>query len=137
MSTVAWAQLAAFLLVLLLLAWPLARVMHAVLDGRFTLGRCIEAPLYRAAGVHDDTEHDWLRYALGLLLFNGIGLLAAYALQRLQPWLPLNPQHFCAVSPDSAFDTAVSFAGECIDRLFSTATRRISSPSSRPTSAVP
>ena len=109
MSTAAWLQLVAFVLVLLLLAWPLARVMHVVLDGRFTLGRRIEAPLYRAAGVHDDTEHDWLRYAIGLLLFNGIGLLAAYALQRLQPWLPLNPQAMPAVSPDSAFNTAVSF----------------------------
>ena len=89
MSTVAWAQLAAFLLVLLLLAWPLARVMHAVLDGRFTLGRCIEAPLYRAAGVHDDTEHDWLRYALGLLLFNGMFELLKICLRFVKVGLHL------------------------------------------------
>ena len=52
---------------------------------------------------------DWKQYALALLLFNTLGALAVYALQRLQAWLPLNPQHFAAVSPDSAFNTAVSF----------------------------
>ena len=51
----------------------------------------------------------WLHYALALLLFNTLGVLAVYALQRLQLWLPLNPQQMANVSPDSAFNTAISF----------------------------
>src|SRR5882672_7094856 len=51
----------------------------------------------------------WKRYALALLLFNALGALLLYLLQRLQAWLPLNPQHFANVSPDSSFNTAVSF----------------------------
>jgi len=105
----AWMQLVAYLLVLLLLAWPLARAMHAVLEGRFALGLRIEAPLLRLCGVRADEEQGWLRYAVGLLLVNGLGVLAVYALQRLQGDLPLNPQGMAAVSPDSAFNTAVSF----------------------------
>ena len=51
----------------------------------------------------------WLHYALAILLFNLLGVLAVYALQRLQLWLPLNPQGMANVSPDSSFNTAVSF----------------------------
>ncbi len=109
MNAPAWIQLAAFLAMLLLLAWPLARAIEAVLDGRFGWGRRIEAPLYRLAGVDPEREQGWLAYATGLLVFNGLGVLAVYALQRLQPVLPLNLQGMGAVSPDSAFNTAVSF----------------------------
>ncbi|MCW5670994.1 MAG: potassium-transporting ATPase subunit KdpA [Hydrogenophaga sp.] len=109
MSAMAWLQLAVFLALLLALAWPLARGIDAVMAGRFTLGRRIEAPLWRLAGVRPDRESGWLRYALGLMVFNGLGLLALYALQRLQGALPLNPQAFGAVTPDSAFNTAISF----------------------------
>jgi potassium-transporting ATPase potassium-binding subunit len=106
MSASAWTQLAAFLVVLLALAWPLARWIHTAMEGRL---RRLEAPLLRLAGVDGDAEQGWLRYALGLLLFNALGVVAVYALQRLQPLLPLNPQGFAAVAPDSAFNTAVSF----------------------------
>ncbi|MCT9811400.1 potassium-transporting ATPase subunit KdpA [Acidovorax sp. Be4] len=109
MTNGAWIQLTAFLVVLLGLAWPLARAMEAVVDGRFALGRRLEAPLWRLAGVRPEEETGWLRYTLGLLVFNGLGLIAVYALQRLQSALPLNPQGFGAVSPDSAFNTAISF----------------------------
>ena len=51
----------------------------------------------------------WLQYTLAILVFNGIGVLAVYALQRLQLWLPLNPQGMAKVSPDSSFNTAISF----------------------------
>jgi potassium-transporting ATPase potassium-binding subunit len=105
----AWMQLVTYLTLLLLAAWPLARAMEAVLQGRFTLGRRLEAPLYRLAGVDPEREQGWLAYALGLLVFNGLGVLAVYALQRLQADLPLNPQGMGAVSPDSAFNTAISF----------------------------
>lgn len=109
MSASAWMQLLAFLVVLLVLAWPLAAWMHAVLEGRVGWLQRVERPLLRVAGVNADAEQGWLRYALGLLLFNVIGVVAVYALQRLQPLLPLNPQGFAAVSPDSAFNTAISF----------------------------
>ena len=74
--------------------WPgrWRAAIDAVMDGRFALGRRIEAPLYRLAGVDAEREQGWLRYALGLLIFNGLGVLAVYALQRLQGVLPLNPQ---------------------------------------------
>ena len=109
MNEPAWMQLVAFLAVLLLLAWPLAQAIDAVMQGRFALGRRIEAPLYRLAGVDPEHEQGWLPYALGLLVFNGLGVLAVYALQRLQADLPLNPQGLGAISPDSAFNTAISF----------------------------
>jgi K+-transporting ATPase ATPase A chain len=102
-------QLIAYLALLLLLAWPLARAMEAVMQGRFALGRRLEAPLFRLAGVDAEREQPWLAYALGLLVFNGLGVLAVYALQRLQGALPLNPQAMAAVTPDSAFNTAISF----------------------------
>ncbi|WP_288484829.1 potassium-transporting ATPase subunit KdpA [uncultured Acidovorax sp.] len=109
MSTGAWLQLAVFLALLLALAWPLARWIEAVMAGRFALGRRLEGPLFQLAGVRPDEETGWLRYALGLLVFNGLGVLAVYTLQRWQAVLPLNPQGMAAVSPDSAFNTAISF----------------------------
>ena len=109
MTAPGWMLLAAFVAALLALSWPLARWIDAVMAGRFALGRRIESPLYRLAGVDAGREQGWLAYATGLLLFNGLGVLAVYALQRLQGVLPLNPQAFGAVSPDSAFDTAFSF----------------------------
>ncbi len=109
MNAMAWLQLAVFLALLLALAWQLARAIDAVMAGRFALGQRIEAPLWRLAGVRPERETGWLRYALGLLVFNALGVLAVYALQRLQPVLPLNPQAFGTVTPDSAFNTAISF----------------------------
>ena len=109
MTSSAWMQLFAFLVVLLALAWPLAAWMHAVLEGRVAWLQRVERPLLRVAGVQAEHEQGWLRYALGLLLFNVLGVVAVYALQRLQAQLPLNPQGFAGVSPDSAFNTAVSF----------------------------
>ena len=109
MNAPAWMQLIAYLSILLMLAWPLARMMEAVMQGHFALGRRFEAPLFRVAGVEPGREQAWLAYAVGLLVFNGLGVLAVYALQRLQAELPLNPQAMAGVSPDSAFNTAISF----------------------------
>lgn len=109
MNTPAWMQLVAYLALLLLAAWPLAQAMEAVMQGRFRPGRRLEAPLYRLAGVDAQQEQGWLAYALGLLVFNGLGVLAVHALQRLQGVLPLNPDGMAAVAPDSAFNTAISF----------------------------
>ena len=109
MTTAAWVQLLFFLLVLLALAWPLAKAMDALLEGRVKLLLPIERVIWRLCGVRADQQSGWRGVALGLLIFNGLGLIAVYALQRLQTGLLLNPQGFAAVTPDSAFNTAVSF----------------------------
>jgi potassium-transporting ATPase potassium-binding subunit len=110
----AWFILGLYLLVLLLAAWPLGRYIANVMEGRPLLGLGLrggfESPLYRLCGVRRDAAMSWLHYALALLLFNLIGALAVYALQRLQLWLPLNPHGLSNVSPDSSFNTAISFA---------------------------
>jgi K+-transporting ATPase ATPase A chain len=72
-------------------------------------GQPIEQAIYRLAGISAETEMNWKQYASAVILFNLLGVLAVYVLQRLQGLLPLNPQRLSAVSPDSAFNTAVSF----------------------------
>ena len=69
----------------------------------------VERFLYRIAGVKPDDEMDWKRYALAMLLFNFVGFLLLYTLQRLQGALPANPAHLPAVAPDLSFNTAISF----------------------------
>lgn len=70
----------------------------------------IERFLYRLSGIDSRSEMTWKTYAVAMLVFNVIGLIAVYMLQRLQGFLPLNPQGLGAVTPDSAWNTAVSFA---------------------------
>jgi K+-transporting ATPase ATPase A chain len=104
---------ALLLLALLLCVRPLGLYMARVFEGRalfaMRLGAPLEARLYRMCGVDPAREMDWREYALALLKFNIFGALALYGLQRCQAWLPLNPQKFSNLSPDSAFNTAVSF----------------------------
>ncbi len=113
MTPHAWLLLGLFLLVLLVLVKPLGIYIANVMEGRPSLalrvGGPIEAVIYRLCGVRKNEEMGWLRYALAILLFNGLGVFAVYALQRIQLWLPFNPQQMANVSPDSAFNTAVSF----------------------------
>jgi len=110
MTNLAWANLALYLAVTLLLAWPLARWITALAQGRVPRWiAAIERPLFRLAGVRPEEGMGWKQYAVALLVFNFIGVLAVYALQRLQGVLPLNPQGLGAVTPDSAFNTAISF----------------------------
>ena len=110
MSTSAWGLLGLFLVSLLLASWPLgiwiARISSGKLPGWV---QRVEAPLYRLAGTSAEKSMNWSQYALALLAFNALGVLAVYALQRLQAGLPLNPAGMAAVTPDSAFNTAVSF----------------------------
>lgn len=110
MNTQAWLLFAAYSIVLLLLAIPMGRYVTHVMEGRLGFASRIERGLYRLCGIKADTEMGWLQYALAILLFNLLGVLAVYALQRLQLWLPLNPQALANVSPDSSFNTAISFA---------------------------
>ena len=113
MST-SWLLPVVYLAVLLLLAKPLGGFMARVYSGQRTFLHPVLAPVerlfYRAAAVEPEAEMTWKTYAAALLVFNLLGLLAVYGLQRLQGILPLNPQGLAAVSPDSAFNTAVSFA---------------------------
>jgi K+-transporting ATPase ATPase A chain len=107
-------QLAIYLIVLLALAKPLGAFMARVYEGRpcgldAALG-WLERLIYRAAGVRPGAEMGWKTYAVAMLVFNAMGMLFVYALQRLQGILPLNPQGFAAVSADSSFNTAASFA---------------------------
>jgi K+-transporting ATPase ATPase A chain len=114
MTTNDFLQIGLFLVVLLLLVKPVGGYMVLVFadaPNRITrFGGRVEHGIYRLCGISSTEEMGWKRYALAMLLFNVLGLLAVYLLQRLQPWLPLNPQHFAAVSPDSAMNTAISFA---------------------------
>ena len=105
-----WALLATVALLVGVLARPLGRYLAAVMDGRLPRSLLTaEAAALRLAGVDPGQEMGWGAYARALLLFNLLGVLAVYALQRWQGWLPLNPQHFGPVSPDSAWNTAISF----------------------------
>ena len=109
MTAHAWILLAVFLGVLLAAGRPLGAYIARVVDGDYAWARRLEAPLYRLCGVRADEEMGWRKYAVAIVLFNVLGLVFTYAVQRLQAYLPLNPQAFGAVSPDSAFNTAISF----------------------------
>jgi K+-transporting ATPase ATPase A chain len=113
MNATGWMQLAIYVAVLLLLAKPLGSYMAAVYEGRATwaarIGGPLERVIYKLAGVDPNREMSWMEYALAMVWFNLVGVLAVYAIQRTQQWLPLNPQDMAAVSPDSSFNTAVSF----------------------------
>ena len=101
--------LCAYVAAVLLLAVPMGRWLAAVAQGRLTRLQGFDNVLLRACGVSPEREQGWREYATALLVFNVLGVVAVYALQRLQGALPLNPQGFAAVAPDSAFNTAVSF----------------------------
>ena len=110
MSSASWGLLALYLGVLLVAAWPLGIWLARLSSGRLPgWMQRLESPVYRLAGTSADQTMNWWQYALALLAFNALGLLAVYALQRLQAVLPLNPADMAAVSPDSAFNTAISF----------------------------
>ncbi len=106
-------QLVLYFGALLVLAKPLGIYMAKVYDGHsFVLDKVLgpaERFIYRCCGIHPDEDMDWKKYAMAVLMFSAVGLLTVYLLQRIQGILPLNPQRFPAVSPDSSFNTAVSF----------------------------
>ncbi len=107
-------QIGFYLVVLIAPVKPLGSYMARVYEDKsFGLDRVLgpfERLIYRLCGVRSDEEMNWKTYALAMLLFNFAGLVVVYALQRWQHWLPLNPQDFAAVTPDSSFNTAISFA---------------------------
>ncbi|MDQ3247707.1 MAG: potassium-transporting ATPase subunit KdpA, partial [Chloroflexota bacterium] len=114
MTANGYLQLIFFLVVLIGLAKPLGWYMARVYEGQsIGLDRVlgpIERLIYRLSGVQADQEMNWKVYTVAMLLFNLAGLLVVYLLQRLQAGLPLNPQGLAAITPDSSFNTAISFA---------------------------
>ncbi|QDL53199.1 potassium-transporting ATPase subunit KdpA [Rhodoferax aquaticus] len=110
MSGSAWGLLGLFLWVLLAASWPLGIWLAKLCRGALPawMGK-VEAPLYKLAGTSPERSMGWAHYALCLLAFNALGVVAVYLLQRFQFALPLNPMGLPAVSPDSSFNTAISF----------------------------
>lgn len=108
-----WVQVVVYFLVLLALTKPLGSYMARVFTGERTFLSPALAPVergfYRIAGVNANADQRWWVYAVAVLLFNLAGVLLLYMLQRAQGFLPLNPRDFAGVSPDLAFNTAVSF----------------------------
>jgi len=108
-----WLQILIYFVVLLLLVKPLGGFMARVYQGEKTFLSPVLAPIerlvYRLAGVVPSDEMSWKTYAVAMLLFNFIGFIFVYLLQRLQGFLPLNPMSMGAVSPDLSLNTAVSF----------------------------
>jgi K+-transporting ATPase ATPase A chain len=114
MTANGYLQLGLYFVVLIGLAKPLGLYMTRVYEGQPTLLDRILGPveqfIYRVCGVRPEQSMNWKTYAIAMLLFNLLGLLAVYLLQRIQQALPLNPQGFGPVTPDSSFNTAASFA---------------------------
>ncbi len=110
MTPAFWTLVGALFVALLLAGRPLGLYMAALAEGRMPRALlALEARVLGLAGAHPDGEMSWGAYARALLLFNFLGVLALYALQRLQAVLPLDPRQLGAISPGSAFNTAISF----------------------------
>lgn len=107
-------QIVLYLFILLLfvkpLGWYMARVYEGKPCGLDKIGGSCERLLYRLCGIKATEGMGWKRYLSTMLIFNLLGLLAVYFIQRIQFYLPLNPEAFTGVTPDLAFNTAVSFA---------------------------
>jgi potassium-transporting ATPase potassium-binding subunit len=108
-----WFQIGFFLLVLLLITKPIGVFLARVFEGERTfldpVLRPIERLIYRVCGVNEKTEMRWTEYGVAMLIFSVASLVLLYLIERVQQWLPWNPQHFANVAPDLAWNTAVSF----------------------------
>jgi len=113
MTFAGWAMIALFTIILWLLAKPMGVWLFALYEGRRTPLHTILGPVepafYKFAGIDPNAEQGWRRYAVHMLVFNLALLVLTYAVLRLQYYLPLNPSGFAGVSPDGAFNTAISF----------------------------
>ena len=114
MIGIALVQCGLYLAVLTALAIPLGAYMARVYEGKAEWAQKLLGPLertiYRLSGIRPDEDMSWRGYTAAVLMFNLLGVLAVYALQRMQAFLPLNPAGLGAVSPELAFNTATSFA---------------------------
>ncbi|MFZ1086185.1 MAG: potassium-transporting ATPase subunit KdpA [Terracidiphilus sp.] len=113
MTANGWLQFALFCLILLASVRPVGIYLARVLEGERTwlspILRPFERLIYRLCGVNDQTEMNWREYAFAVLGFSAVTLLVTYGIERLQYYLPWNPQHLAAVGPDLAWNTAASF----------------------------
>jgi K+-transporting ATPase ATPase A chain len=113
MSVNGWLQYAIFCIILLATVRPVGIYMARVLEGERTwlspVLRPIERLIYKLCGINSDKEMNWREYAFALLGFSAASLLLTYAIERLQIYLPFNPQHLANVGPDLAWNTAASF----------------------------
>jgi K+-transporting ATPase ATPase A chain len=113
MTFVGWLQAIVFFLIILAITKPLGSYMAKVFGGERTflapVVRPLERLVYRLCGVREDEEMTWYAYALSMLAFSAISFFYLYVLLRTQKWLTLNPQHFDNMSPDLAWNTAISF----------------------------
>ncbi len=109
MTANGWFQFAVYFVVLLVLMRPLGIYMAAVFEGRLRFLRVLEKGIYRIAGVHEEQEMGWRGYAAAMLVFSFVSLLITYLVERVQYYLPWNPQHFHGVEQFLAWNTAASF----------------------------
>lgn len=113
MTANGWFQILFFFALVLVSAKPVGVYMARVFERERTLVdilfRPVERALYKLSGIDESYEMRWTEYAISMLLFSLVTLLLTYMIERLQQWLPLNPQHLANVSPDLALNTAVSF----------------------------
>ncbi|MGR7994857.1 potassium-transporting ATPase subunit KdpA [Xanthobacter sp. ZOL 2024] len=113
MTVNGWLQILLFCAIIVALVRPLGGYMTRVFSGERTVLAPVLGPLerglYRLAGTAPGEEQHWTAYAVGLLVFNLAGVVALFALQRLQGMAPFNPMAMADVPPDLAFNTAVSF----------------------------
>jgi K+-transporting ATPase ATPase A chain len=113
MTVNGWIQILAFLGLIFAVTKPLGVFMARVFNRERTFldpaARPIERLLYRVTGVDESHEMRWTEYAVAMLMFSGVSMLLLYLMERVQRWLPWNPQKFGAVAQDLAFNTAASF----------------------------
>ena len=113
MTANGWFQIILFLGLILLVTKPLGIFLYRVYEGKSTfldpVLRPIEKLIYRVSGIDETKEMDWKGYGVAMLLFSGVSLLILYLIERMQQWLPWNPQGLANVAPDLAWNTAVSF----------------------------
>ena len=113
MSANGWLQFAIYSLILLATVRPVGVYLARVMEGERTwldpLLRPIERLIYKLSGVKADQEMNWREYAFAVLGFSAVSMILTYAIERLQNFLPWNPQGLAAVGPDLAFNTAASF----------------------------
>ncbi len=113
MTVNGWIQILLYLVLIFAVTKPLGTFMARVFNRESTfldpVARPVERLLYRITGVDENHEMRWTEYAVSMLMLSGVSLLLLYLIERLQQWLPLNPQKFGAVAHDLAFNTAASF----------------------------
>jgi len=113
MTISGWVQIALFSVIVILITRPLGGYMTRVFAGERTflsaILRPVERAVYWCCGVDEKEEQHWLTYAVAVLFFSVAGFVTLYALQRLQWYLPFNPQDQTGIEPSSAFNTSVSF----------------------------